>query len=36
MDVTVDFHNAGSISVQTPVTIGTTPQLGEQNDAMHI
>ena len=30
MDVTVDFHGANSISVQIPVTIGTTPQLGEQ------
>ena len=34
MDVMVDFHNAGNISVQIPITIGTTPQLGGQNAPM--
>ena len=35
MDVTVDFHNADNISVQIPVTIGTTPQPGEETQCAY-
>ena len=36
MDVMVDFHKAGNISVQIPVTIGTTPQPREQTQCEYV
>ena len=36
VDVTANFHNAGNISVQIPVTIGTTPQPGEQTQCASV